>query len=343
MRQARLALEAYRPSRAVDKVLGARQRIFAACVPQRKDAFRLHPDAGLSEKSLTESETRNKRYCKAMTLKLPRSDIESDLEETQSLLLFNQQDLEEDRSSRSLRVWFAAESEKQHLSWQKHLIRGTVAAGRPASEDGDRSSDSGRSVSSCSLGPSPVVAYRLCGPGKESGEALLKRFKDIRRTLEQGLHNLGSLREEGKAAQHQLWNLHTLLMEMCRQIREHSVLEDKLSPDEWEEDKKVLDACEKWLQQAEALVIEADAKIEGIMHQDSGNLLAEEWVTFVHKYSMQIKDIEQALRVGQLMEKRHRDHSPSSSDGGPLIKIRCRAAPRSCMPYSTYWARKIAI
>lgn len=48
-----------------------------------------------------------------------------------------------------------------------------------------------------------------------------------------GLHNLGSLREEGKAAQHQLWNLHTLLMEMCRQIREHSVLEDKLSPDEW--------------------------------------------------------------------------------------------------------------
>lgn len=156
MRQARLALEAYRPSRAVDKVLGARQRIFAACVPQRKgncacsgrcppfsrlwlhlknsrssvqhvfvrqeqeplDAFRLHPDAGLSEKSLTESETRNKRYCKAMTLKLPRSDIESDLEETQSLLLFNQQDLEEDRSSRSLRVWFAAESEKQHLSWQ---------------------------------------------------------------------------------------------------------------------------------------------------------------------------------------------------------------------------------
>lgn len=60
-----------------------------------------------------------------------------------------------------------------------------------------------------------------------------------------------------------------------------------------EEDKKVLDACEKWLQQAEALVIEADAKIEGIMHQDTGNLLAEEWVTFVHKYSMQIKDIEQ--------------------------------------------------
>lgn len=60
-----------------------------------------------------------------------------------------------------------------------------------------------------------------------------------------------------------------------------------------EEDKKVLDACDKWLQQAEALVIEADAKIEGIMHQDTGNLLAEEWVTFVHKYSMQIKDIEQ--------------------------------------------------
>ena len=36
-----------------------------------------------------------------------------------------------------------------------------------------------------------MVAYHLCGPGKESGEALLKRFKDIRRTLEQG-KNSGS-------------------------------------------------------------------------------------------------------------------------------------------------------
>ncbi len=37
------------------------------------------------------------------------------------------------------------------------------------------------------------MAYRLCGPGRESGEALLKRFKEIRRTLEQGklvLHEL---------------------------------------------------------------------------------------------------------------------------------------------------------
>ena len=41
-------------------------------------------------------------------------------------------------------------------------------------------------LSKCFAGPSPVVAYHLCGPGKESGEALLKRFKDIRRTLEQG-------------------------------------------------------------------------------------------------------------------------------------------------------------
>ena len=47
----------------------------------------------------------------------------------------------------------------------EHLIRGTVAAGRPASEDGDRSSDSGRSVSSCSLGrlPAPdVCSKRSC-------------------------------------------------------------------------------------------------------------------------------------------------------------------------------------
>lgn len=50
-----------------------------------------------------------------------------------------------------------------------------------------------------------------------------------------GLYNLGSLREEGKAAQHKLWDLHTLLMEMCRQIRDHSVLEEKLSPEEWGE------------------------------------------------------------------------------------------------------------
>ena len=44
-------------------------------------------------------------------------------------------------------------------------------------------------------------------------------------------------------------------------------------------------------------MIEADAKIESIMHRDTGNLLAEEWVTFVHKYSMQIKDIEQVKQA----------------------------------------------
>lgn len=92
-----------------------------ACVRQEQeplDAFRLHSDTCLCEESLSESETRNKRYCKAMTLKLPRSDIESDLEETQGLLLFQQPNPEEERSSRFLRVWFAAENEKQHLFWQ---------------------------------------------------------------------------------------------------------------------------------------------------------------------------------------------------------------------------------
>ena len=63
-----------------------------------------------------------------------------------------------------------------------------------------------------------------------------------------------------------------------------------------EEDKQVLDACEEWLRQAETLVDEAVSKIEAIMRPDGGSLLAEEWVTFVHKYSMQIKDIEQVMR-----------------------------------------------
>ena len=95
--------------------------LMPACLRQEQeplDAFRLHSDTCLCEESLNELETRNKRYCKAMTLKLPRSDIENDLEETQGLLLFQQPDLDEERSSRFLRVWFAAESEKQHLSWQ---------------------------------------------------------------------------------------------------------------------------------------------------------------------------------------------------------------------------------
>lgn len=60
-----------------------------------------------------------------------------------------------------------------------------------------------------------------------------------------------------------------------------------------EADKHILDACEDWLRQAETLVDEADAKIEVIMRSEGGSLLAEEWVTFVHKYSMQMKDIEQ--------------------------------------------------
>ena len=143
----------------MDKVLGARQGVSIASVPRRKgscedalcfrasmflrlhlrnlhfwlepfyvqqeqeplDAYRLHPDTCLNEESLTESETRNKRYGKAMTLKLPRSDLDTDLEETQGLLLFQHQADEEERSSRFLRVWFAAESEKQHLSWQSEF------------------------------------------------------------------------------------------------------------------------------------------------------------------------------------------------------------------------------
>ena len=59
----------------------------------------------------------------------------------------------------------------------------------------------------------------------------------------------------------------------------------------------MLDACEEWLQQAENLVEEADTKIETIMRSDGGSLLAEEWVTFVQKYSMQIRDIEQVRLV----------------------------------------------
>lgn len=84
------------------------------------EAFRLHPGTGLSEDTLSDAETRAKRYSKAVTLKLPRSDMESDLEETQALLQF-QHDTEEDRGSRSQRVWFASENEKQHLSWHSEF------------------------------------------------------------------------------------------------------------------------------------------------------------------------------------------------------------------------------
>ena len=180
-----------------------------------------------------------------MTLKAPRSANTCEPEETQSLLHFR--DLSADSFSRFQRLWFAAETEKQHLDWHsklslhaatshiatestsqsvqthasgaeeliaaaEHFIRGTVAAGRVVLDD-SRSSDSNSSTSStCSLGrqcvpqntpvtvqkltcdsasckpagPSPIVAYRLCGPGQESGELLLRSFKDMRRTLEQG-------------------------------------------------------------------------------------------------------------------------------------------------------------
>ena len=48
----------------------------------------------------------------------------------------------------------------------------------------------------------------------------------------------------------------------------------------------------------------------------------------------------QGMQAGQLMEKRKH---PLNSAEGPLSKVRCRAATRPSMPYSTYWARKIAI
>ena len=80
------------------------------------EAFRLHPGTAPTEDSLSEAEARNKRHSKAVTLKLPRSESDSDCEETQGLLQC-QSDTEQDKSLRLQRVWFAAESEKQHLSW----------------------------------------------------------------------------------------------------------------------------------------------------------------------------------------------------------------------------------
>jgi len=87
-----------------------------------------------------------------------------------------------------------------------------------------------------------------------------------------GLYNLGHLREEGKAAQHQLWDLHTLLMEMCKQIREHSVLKDKLSPEEWGGSFKCF--AHSHLQTAHAMASsdaspETPAKIYLLLHHSS--------------------------------------------------------------------------
>lgn len=87
------------------------------------EAFRLHPGTALSEDNLSDSETRNKRYSKAMTLKLPRSDMDNYAEETQALLQFHY-DMDEDKGSRFQRVWLAAENEKQHLSWHSKCVIG---------------------------------------------------------------------------------------------------------------------------------------------------------------------------------------------------------------------------
>lgn len=84
------------------------------------EAVRLHAGGGLSEDSLSESESRNKRYSKAMTLKGPGSAAAIESEETQSLLQFR--DITEDKLSRFQRLWFAAETEKQHLDWHSKLI-----------------------------------------------------------------------------------------------------------------------------------------------------------------------------------------------------------------------------
>lgn len=87
-------------------------------------------------------------------------------------------------------------------------------------------------------------------------------------------------------------------MLFCKQCQLRCMLQLHLSQSCCaEDDKKVLDACEDWLRQAEALVVEADAKIENILQVDGGSLLAEEWVTFVHKCSMQIKDLEQVSTI----------------------------------------------
>ena len=62
------------------------------------EAVSLHSGAGLSEDTLSESETRSKRCNKALTLKAPRPASANEAQETQALLRFR--DGNEDRQSR---------------------------------------------------------------------------------------------------------------------------------------------------------------------------------------------------------------------------------------------------
>ena len=82
------------------------------------EAFRLHPGSAPSEDSLSEAEA-------------PRTEADSDSEETQGLLSCHL-DSDQDKAQRLQRVWFAAESEKQHLSWHsKSRDFATSQARRP--------------------------------------------------------------------------------------------------------------------------------------------------------------------------------------------------------------------
>ncbi|KAK9813132.1 hypothetical protein WJX72_009632 [[Myrmecia] bisecta] len=236
---------------------------------------------------------------------------------------------------------FAAESEDEHNKWRSTMLRATRSLSS-SQEDTVVRAVNGKGINASSFAPSPLVVSRLCSPGRDKGQEVLKRFHSTRCTFEEGLRNLGAVREEAQNVKQEISQLHILLADMQQAVANHH------TPNDLVEDGQALRECKEWLDTAIAFVMELDHEREELLHREpaTGAYLASDWHTFAQNAIMSLKDVEEAMQMGQLVEARHQQllaKGCAEAACGPLSKLRCYSAPRSRMPYNTYWARKIAI
>lgn len=231
---------------------------------------------------------------------------------------------------------FAAEDGVAHAAWQRHLVRAATGCSAPEPPNGKHSSVSQqrkRARATSLFGPSPLVVMRLCCAGREFGKQLLQRLKAARRAFEEGLRDLTVVADKARLAQKGLYDVDSLLISINRTLADSHPLENQS-----ESDAEALVWCRDWVSGLQAFIMNLDHQVDTMLQREAAAQLPGNWCTFAQNCVMQLRDLEDAMQVGQ---SQWRKLQAAAEPGTPLVR-RC-TTPRARMPYTAHWARATAI
>lgn len=230
---------------------------------------------------------------------------------------------------------FAAHDGVSHLNWQRHLVRAATGCSPPEPPNGKSISSSQqkkRARATSLFGPSPLVVMRLCCAGREFGKQLLQRLKAARQAFEEGLRDLTVVADKARLAQKGLYEVDGLLHTIARALADSHPPESQS-----ESDVEALSWCREWVSGLQAFVMNLDHQVDTMLQREAAAQLPGNWCTFAQNCVMQLRDLEDAMQVGQSQWRRQQaDTQPGTQ------RVRRCTTPRACMPYA-HWARATAI